>query len=198
MPTSKSPLIDDIPESYQEYIVTIYRLSSQSNKVTNIEISQKMKIKPSSVHNMLVKLKSRNFVDWKPKQKEIRLTPEGEKIGRQLILGYLIMELFLREYLGLTDHDVIHNLACKLEHHVTEPIQEGFRKKIGEETFKKLEHIVENDDNPEATVKKIKEIFPTPVRIIHQFTSDLIQQLPEEKKLIESMKKQFLKQYSTD
>jgi Mn-dependent DtxR family transcriptional regulator len=105
MALSKSNVLDGIPESYQEYIVTIYRLSAQSKIVTNIDIAQKMKNAPSSVYNMLVKLKDRNLLDWEPKKKAIRLSEEGVKIGKRLILGHLIMELFLREYLGLEDQD---------------------------------------------------------------------------------------------
>ncbi len=56
MSSSNSVDIDNIPESYQEYIIAIYRLSFELDKVTNIDISQHMKNAPSSVYNMLKKL----------------------------------------------------------------------------------------------------------------------------------------------
>ena len=195
MPSSNSLDIDTIPESYQEYIITIYRLSSELNKVTNIDISQRMQNAPSSVYNMLKKLAKEQLIDWQPKQKEIRLSKKGILIGKHLILGHIIMELFLREYLGLKDEVFIHNLACKLEHHVTEPIKAGFRKKIGDSRFKDLEHIVETEQDPDKTIKKIKEVFPTPNHIINEFASQLSEILPESKKEIEKMKKAYLKEF---
>ncbi|TFG19739.1 MAG: metal-dependent transcriptional regulator [Promethearchaeota archaeon] len=195
MTSSKTENIDEIPESYQEYIVTIYRLSSGTKKVTNVDIAKTMGIAPSSVYNMLKKLAQKKYIKWEPKQKEILLTPEGKLIGKQLILGHLIMELFLREFLGITDDSVTHKLACKLEHHVTGPIHKGFRNKIGEESYKKLERIVENDTDPEETIKKIKEVFPTPLRIIEEFSSLLSEKLPDSKNVIESTKNEFRKSF---
>jgi Mn-dependent DtxR family transcriptional regulator len=195
MPHSKIAAIDinKIPESYQEYIVTIYRLSSKSKKVTNIDIAKKMGNAPSSVYNMLKKLAKQNLIDWEPKQKDILLTTKGRNVGKTLILGHLIVELFLREYLGIMDDDLTHNLACKLEHHIIGPIETGFRKQIGESAYQKLVHIVENDTDPEETIKKIKEVFPSPTHVITQFSSILIDALPDSKDLIEKSMEKFLK-----
>jgi Mn-dependent DtxR family transcriptional regulator len=192
MNSSETLDIDEIPESYQEYLVTIYRLSAGSQKVTNIDIAKTMGNAPSSVYNMLKKLAQQNLINWEPKQKEILLTQAGRNVGKQLILGHLIMELFLREYLGITDEKVSHNLACRLEHHVTGPIQMGFRNRIGDKAYKKLEEIVENDTDPEETIKKIKEVFPTPKRIIKDYSSILSKQLPDATEIIESTKKKYL------
>ena len=192
MSTSKSNVLDGIPESYQEYIVTIYRLSAKSKIVTNIDIAQKMKNAPSSVYNMLVKLKDRNLLDWEPKKKEIRLSETGILIGKRLILGHLIMEIFLREYLGLEDQDEIHNLACKLEHHVTESIQQGFRKRIGNKAFKEIQKIVDKDSDPECAIQKLREVFPTPDQIIGKFADLILKKLPDSTKEIESVKTQLL------
>ena len=192
MTKSDSYDFHEIPESYQEYIVTIYRLSAKSKKVANIDIAKKMGIAPSSVYNMLKKMARKGLIDWEPKQKEIFLTPKGNQFGKQLILGHLIMELFLREYLGLTDDDLIHNLACKLEHHVTGPIEEGFRKRIGEESYQNLKKIVEQETDPEETIKKIKEVFPTPHQLIQKFASDLIHELPSQEDQIKKIRNKFL------
>ena len=192
MTSSNTTNIDEIPESYQEYLVAIYRLSSGNKKVTNIDIAKTMGNAPSSVYNMLKKLAQQNLINWEPKQKEILLTPEGKHIGKQLILGHLIMELFLREYLGIEDEKLTHRLACKLEHHVIGPIQAGFRKRIGEKAYKKLERIVENDMDPDETIKKINEVYPTPKRIIEQFSSMLIEKLPSSKDIIETTKNRYV------
>ncbi len=192
MSTQKNA-VEDIPESYQEYLVAIYRLSSKLGRVTNKDISEFMEIAPPSVYNMLKKLASRELIDWRPKSKEILLSPGGKLYGKKLILGHLIMELFLREYLGITDDKEIHSLACKLEHHVTDIVKEGFRKKIGEVEYKKLEKIVEKEPDPEEAIKKIHEVFPTPNRIVDQFSEKLIKLLPNSKEQIKSAKEEFIK-----
>jgi Mn-dependent DtxR family transcriptional regulator len=148
---------------------------------------------PSSVYNMLKKLAKQELIDWEPKQKEILLTPRGIEVGKKLILGHLIVELFLREYLGIKDDDITHNLACKLEHHIIGPIESGFRKQIGESAYQKLVHIVENDTDPEQTIKKIKEVFPSPAHVISQFSSVLVDALPDSKSTINGLKEKFLK-----
>ncbi|MBN2157143.1 MAG: metal-dependent transcriptional regulator [Candidatus Lokiarchaeota archaeon] len=192
MPSIINSDFESLPESYQEYIVTIYRLSSKTKKVTNIDISNKMGNAPSSVYNMLKKLASRKLIQWEPKQKEILLTTKGKRIAKQLILSHLIMELFLREYLGLIDDDQIHNLACKLEHHVTEPIKQGFRRKIGEEAYKNLEVIVEMESDPESTIKRLKEVFPSPKQVVSRFARKLKKLMPESEERIEIIKTEFL------
>jgi len=194
MSASQSTGFDSIPESYQEYIVTIYRLSSKTKKVSNIDIAKKMGNAPSSVYNMLKKLAHQKLISWKPKQKEIILTSKGEEIGKQLILGHLIIELFLKEYLGLTDENQIHNLACKLEHHITEPIKEGFRIKIGEESYRNLESIVKTESDPEKTIKLLKEIFPTPILIVTKFAELLGESIPGSKEIIDQIKNKYINQ----
>ncbi|MHA1453196.1 MAG: iron dependent repressor, metal binding and dimerization domain protein [Promethearchaeota archaeon] len=141
---------------------------------------------------MLKKLALQNLINWEPTQKEILLGTKGKHIGKQLILGHLIMELFLREYLGIADENLTHRLACQLEHHVIGPIQAGFRKRIGEKAYKKLERIVENDMDPDETIKKINEVYPTPKRIIEQFSSMLKEQLPSSKDIIETTKNRYV------
>ena len=193
--SSQKKTTEEIPESYQEYIVAIYRLSAQLDRVTNKDISEFMEIAPPSVYNMLKKLANRGLIDWQPKSKEIKLTLKGREFGKKIILGHLIMELFLREYLGLTDDKEIHSLACKMEHHITDIVKDGFRKKIGEEEYKKIEKIVDHESDPEEAIKKIHEVFPTPQVVINQFSAKLIEILPNSKKLIISAKEKFMNEF---
>ena len=54
---------------------------------------------------------------------------------------------------------------------------------------------METDSDPEAAVKKIHEIFPSPHQIIAQFSEKLIKLLPDSKALIDSAKKEFIKKF---
>ncbi|MHA1729933.1 MAG: metal-dependent transcriptional regulator [Promethearchaeota archaeon] len=192
--------IEDIPESYQEYIETIYRLSLKKKdmargSILNSEISKFMGIKPSSVTNMLRKLEKRDLINWKPRSKNIYLTKSGEKIGKKVIHNHLIMELFLTNVLGINDINIAHKFACELEHHMQEPIFNAFIRVIGKKNALKIENFIENEKDPEQIHSQNIIIIPTPEKIISDFVNNLIQKIPDNKKEILDAKERFLEDY---
>ena len=60
----------------------------------------------------------------------IRLTPPGEAVARQLTRAHRILERFLVDMLELPWNDV-HELACKLEHYISDEIINQIYNKIG-------------------------------------------------------------------
>jgi len=132
----KPNILDDVPESYQEYLETIYRLSLKSkrtekNEVTNNKIAHYLDIKPSSVTNMLVKLRDRGFIEWSPR-KPIVLKKTGKIIGRLIITNHLIIEVFIKFFLNIQDREKIHQYACALEHHFDETILNSYKDILGQ------------------------------------------------------------------
>ena len=107
-------------ESYEDYLKAIY-LISKGNKggwVSNSEISNLLKVKPSSVTNMLYKLKNNGFITWKPRC-SIRLKPKGKDIAKQLIKNSSKLREFFTGILKLNDKELIDKLCCGIEHHIT-------------------------------------------------------------------------------
>lgn len=122
---------DNVPESYEDYLKAIY-LISKSKKggwVSNSDICEFLKIKPSSVTDMLYKLRANNYIIWKPRSK-IRLTEKGKKIAAQIIEGFKYLKIFLTEVLNLKNNTNLDQFCCKVEHLLTPQILNGLKNLI--------------------------------------------------------------------
>jgi DtxR family Mn-dependent transcriptional regulator len=126
---NNSQKLSDIPESYQRYLDEIHRIASQNKGgwVSNKEISEALKVEAASVSGMLEKLKDKGLIKWKPR-KAIRLTEKGRNLALQLSESHLLLRKFFKEVLKLKDEDVIEDLSCEIEHHLTEPVVKSLRK----------------------------------------------------------------------
>lgn len=115
-----------IHESYEDYIKCIYLISKNKKGgwVSNSEISKFLKVKPSSVSSMLYKLKNNELIDWRPR-KLLRLTAKGMHLAQKLIKNYNILRRFFVNILNTTNQDVIEDICCKIEHHLTTDVFEA-------------------------------------------------------------------------
>jgi Mn-dependent DtxR family transcriptional regulator len=116
--------ISDIPESYQRYLDEIHNISRRKKGgwVTNKEIAEKLHVEPASVSGMLEKLKNKGLIKWEPR-KSIRLTEEGKRIARQLNEIHNLLYQFFSGVLKIEDQEVIENLSCEIEHHITRDVK---------------------------------------------------------------------------
>ncbi|MFW9941281.1 MAG: metal-dependent transcriptional regulator [Candidatus Thorarchaeota archaeon] len=121
--------ISEIPESYQRYIDEIYNISRKKKGgwVTNKEIAESLKIEPPSVSGMLEKLKKKGLIKWEPR-KSIRLTEKGKKIAKQLDETHSLLYQFFAKVLKIEDKDVIDNLSCEIEHHITHDVKNSLEE----------------------------------------------------------------------
>lgn len=116
--------VSDIPESYQRYIDEIHNISRKKKGgwVTNKEIAESLNVEPASVSGMLEKLKNKGLIKWEPR-KSIRLTEEGKKIARQLNEIHSLLHQFFADVLKIDDSEIIENLSCEIEHHITRDVK---------------------------------------------------------------------------
>jgi len=121
-------MFEDISESYENYLKTIYFISRQKKGgwVSNSEISDFLKIKPSSVSNMLYKLRELELINWEPRQ-SIRLTSEGKLIAQQTIEKYNCLRKFFINILNLKDDLRLKQMCCEIEHHITPEVTEALK-----------------------------------------------------------------------
>jgi len=121
--------ISEIPESYQRYLDEIYSISKKKKGgwVTNKEIAESLKIEPPSVSGMLEKLKKKGLIKWEPR-KSIRLTEKGKKIAKQLDETHSLLYQFFANVLKIEDKDVIENLSCEIEHHITHDVKNSLEE----------------------------------------------------------------------
>ncbi|MFX1365391.1 MAG: metal-dependent transcriptional regulator [Promethearchaeota archaeon] len=109
----------EIHESYEDYLKAIYFIS-KTNKggwITNSEISNFLKVRPSSVTSMLYKLKKNRLITWKPR-KALRLTKKGKEIAINIIENYNCLQNFFVNVLKLKNKAIIDKLSCEIEHHL--------------------------------------------------------------------------------
>jgi Mn-dependent DtxR family transcriptional regulator len=127
--TKLNSKISDIPESYQRYLDEIHKISRKKKGgwVTNKEIAENLHVEPASVSGMLEKLKNKGLIKWEPR-KSIRLTEEGKRIAIQLTEIHTLLYQFFSEVLKIEDHEVIENLSCQIEHHITRDVKNSLEK----------------------------------------------------------------------
>jgi len=121
--------ISDIPESYQRYLDEIHSISrtKKGGWVTNKEIAENLQVEPASVTGMLEKLKSKGLIKWEPR-KSIRLTEEGKRIAKQLNEIHTLLHQFFAKVLKIEDQEVIENLSCEIEHHITRDVKDSLEE----------------------------------------------------------------------
>lgn len=121
--------ISDIPESYQRYLDEIHSISrnKKGGWVSNKEIAEKLQVEPASVSGMLEKLKKKGLIKWEPR-KAIRLTEKGKKIAKQLDETHTLLYQFFSKVLKIEDQDVIENLSCDIEHHITQNVKKSLEE----------------------------------------------------------------------
>ena len=121
--------MSDIPESYQRYLDEIHSISKNKKGgwVSNKEIAEKLQVEPASVSGMLEKLKKRGLIKWEPR-KAIRLTEKGKNIARLLNETHALLHQFFAKVLKIEDQDVIEDLSCEIEHHITRDVKNSLKE----------------------------------------------------------------------
>ncbi|MBD3195037.1 MAG: hypothetical protein GF317_08290 [Candidatus Lokiarchaeota archaeon] len=116
----------ELGESQEDYLKAIYLISKSSRGgwVSNSDIADMMHIKPSSVTNMLYKLKALDLIDWSPR-KSLRLTQKGKDIAKSILSSYKLLQDFFVNILKIDDDDIIDDLCCKIEHHLTGEVKDA-------------------------------------------------------------------------
>lgn len=104
--------------SYTEenYLKAMFKIATETgNEGIGIkDLAIQLEVKPSSVNEMLKKLKEKILVDYE-KYGKIYLTNEGRKQAIQIVRRHRLWETFLYEKLGFS-WDEVHEVAEELEH----------------------------------------------------------------------------------
>ena len=100
--------------SKEDYLSTIYKNRNSDGIIKGNQIAEKLAISSAAVTDMLKKLSSDGFVNYKRYQ-GIKLTGEGEEYARNMVRRHRIWEVFLHQVVGLP-WDKVHDEAENLEH----------------------------------------------------------------------------------
>ena len=116
----------ELTESIEEYTEGVYRLQEEMEVVSTGDIAKYMSVAPASATTMLKKLAEHGLVEHTPYQ-GVRLTPKGEDLSIKLLRKHRLVERLLVDFLELPWDDV-HDLACKLEHYLSEDVADRIAK----------------------------------------------------------------------
>ncbi len=100
----------------ENYLKAVYFFSFNKQKafVGTSELAKRLKVKPSSVSSMLVKLKEEGLIEYK-KYSGVKLNDKGKKEVLKVIRKHRLWETFLYEKLNFSWSEV-HEVAEQLEH----------------------------------------------------------------------------------
>lgn len=108
----------EISENIEEYLETLYKFGCVSDHVSTTTLSKNLGVAPGSVTQMLKKLEKLGYVNYIP-YKGATLTPKGSKIAQKITRKHRILELFLKDILGIKFEN-LHVQACEMEHSLSD------------------------------------------------------------------------------
>ena len=99
----------------EDYLETVYHLLEDKGYANTVDLSDKLRVKPPTVSNMVGKLTSRGYLLHEP-YRGMQLTESGEKIARSVIRRHEIISEFL-SMIGV-EGSVAYEDTEGIEHHV--------------------------------------------------------------------------------
>jgi DtxR family transcriptional regulator, Mn-dependent transcriptional regulator len=130
-------------ESVDNYLKAIFTLSGpEEGRVSSTALAEKLGVQPASITNMLQKLASspKPFVEYE-RYHGVRLSPEGKRRALEVLRHHRLIETFLYEVLDFPIEDV-HEEAERLEHFISERLEERIASKLGHPKFDPHGHCI--------------------------------------------------------
>ena len=112
-----------------EYLETIYKLEQEEHHVRSVQVSSHLNVSPPSASEMLGRMHDNGYINIK--KGSVCLTKKGEKAAKKIIRKHRLSERFLVDLLGMSIEEA-HDEACKLEHAISDKVEESLAKKLGE------------------------------------------------------------------
>jgi len=122
-----------LTRSVEDYLKSIYHLSSQGGFATTSDIAAMLEIAPPSVSGMMKRLSETGLIEHVP-YRGVQLTHQGRHAALQMIRRHRILELYLTQQLGYDWGDV-HEEAERLEHAVSEQLIDRMAGALGDPRY---------------------------------------------------------------
>ena len=112
----------------QDYLKGIYKLQ-QSGELSISSLAREQGVSAASASAMVKKLAALELLEHEP-YRGFHLTDAGERVALEVIRHHRLLELYLAETLGLhVDH--VHDEADRLEHVISEELEERIDRSLG-------------------------------------------------------------------
>ncbi len=153
----------------EEYLITIFKLMGEGEKVTNKSISTQLNLAPPSVTEMLKKLKKEGLVT---DDKDNQLTEEGIIVTKKLLSKHRLWEYFLENELGFSWKD-IHPIANDLQSVTNDDLLDKLNAYLGYPDYCPHGSIIfiNNDQTPKYLVR-MSEAKPGQAYIIRRIRDE--------------------------
>ena len=135
-----------LSETIQDYLKGIYKLQAAGGRATVTALARDQGVSAASASAMLKKLAVLDLLEHEP-YRGARLTPAGERVALEVIRHHRLLELYLARTLGVAVDDV-HDEADRLEHHISEELEERIDQALGYPT-----HDPHGDPIPDANLQ---------------------------------------------
>ena len=113
----------------QDYLKGIYTLQSGESRLTISALARNQGVSAASASAMVKKLAALELLEHEP-YRGFRLTAAGEQVAVEVIRHHRLLELYLAETLGL-HVDAVHDEADRLEHVISEELEERIDRALG-------------------------------------------------------------------
>ena len=113
----------------EDYLKAVYRLQELGGTVTTQRLAEELGVTGPSVTNMVKRLDEMQLLTH-TRYHGVALTPTGSRIALEVIRHHRLLERYLAETLGYA-WDKVHEEAERLEHHVSEELEERMDTALG-------------------------------------------------------------------
>jgi DtxR family Mn-dependent transcriptional regulator len=123
---------EPLTRSSEDYLKTIYRLTSSGDPAATTAIAEALDLAPASVSGMIRRLSEQGLLEHLPYH-GVRLTKQGRRIALRMLRRHRLIESYLVARLGYT-WDNVHDEAERLEHAVSDGLVERIAQALGNPT----------------------------------------------------------------
>jgi DtxR family Mn-dependent transcriptional regulator len=143
-------------EAVDDYLKAILELSGpEEQRVTSNALAGHLDVRAASVTGMLQKLASQrpSFVRYE-KHHGVRLTETGKRRALEILRHHRLLERFLHDVLDFS-WDEVHDEAERLEHYISERLEDRIAAKLGDPAVDPHGHIIPEKDGLVANREEV-------------------------------------------
>ncbi len=118
-----------LTSALEDYLKVIGEMEQNGERVTTQSLAKRLSVKPPSVTGMLKKLARLHLINYSP-YAAVELTEAGRKAALEVIRHHRLLELYLREALGLPLYRLDEE-ADRLEHALSEDLEDMIAEALG-------------------------------------------------------------------
>jgi DtxR family Mn-dependent transcriptional regulator len=150
----------ELSESKEMYLITVYRLTRDSEYASVKDIAERLGFSPPSVSERVKDLTQEGYLihEWR---QGVKLSDEGLRIAIPVLRKHRIIETFLVRMAGYA-LDEVHAEACQLEHAISERLVNQLENILGYPQVDPHGHPIPTPEGiiPEIETRSLADVSP--------------------------------------